>query len=136
MTEDEYIVPSRAERIGAIAGIAFALILLAALHSLAESYVDLIQSIQTIEAQKTALVITNITAAIMFIALASWLALLGRNCWTSARWPPKGLPLVARTQVRVGWQAMTLAVACLVSSVFSALSAIFHMYLAWSAHGI
>lgn len=136
MSEQDYILPNRVGRIAGIGCLTCALILLAVSEPLSTWYISVIQSLPTLEAQKTALVVSNGVAAILFGVVSFWLLILGRGSWKSGRWPPKGLPIMFRIRGRVGWRSHVRAALCVAGSVLLAFVVLFFLYLAWTAYGI
>lgn len=94
-------------------------------------YVHTLKDIGDTDLSRRILIASSIVPSILFATLTSWLLALGHRAISSRHWPPRGMPILYRTRIHDGQQALVDGILCMVAGVFTGLLACFWFYLAW-----
>lgn len=136
MDNEEFTVPTPAGRLIGKILLVIGVLLLLLVQPVSTWYVHLFANIHDADESRRILIVSTVIPAILFAALTSWLLGLGHKTISSRHWPPHGLPILYRTRIHKGRQAMIDGVVCFLAGGFTALLAAFWFYMMWKSYNL
>ena len=131
MENEKFSVPTPAARITGIILLVCGLLSLILILPISHWYVNMLENIRDAEQTRRILIFTTTLPTILFASLTSWLLTLGHQTITLKHWPPQGFPILFRTRIHSGRQAIIDGVVCFLAGGFTGLIAVFWFYMAW-----
>lgn len=136
MENEQYAVPTPTGRAIGKALVVIGILLLLLVKPVSDWYVHLFANIRDVEDSRRLLIISTTIPSLIFATLTSWLLGIGHRTISSGHWPPHGLPILYRTRIHNGRQAVIDGMVCLLASGLTGLLAVFWFYMTWKSYNM